>query len=58
MDTNTLGKLSDKETNAIMKDYQEKADQIIRKMFGVLIQANKKVDELSYRQWVDTLKKK
>lgn len=43
------------QSNRILKEYREKADQIIRKMIGVLTQAHKKVDNIAYRDWRDKL---
>lgn len=56
MDSNNKKNLSDKEINTIIKNYQEKADQIIRKMFNVSVQAHKKVDDVSYHAWKNKLK--
>lgn len=39
----------------ILKEYSEKADQIIRRMIGVLTQAHKKVDKESYLEWRNKL---
>lgn len=44
------------EINVLSKQYQEKADKIIRKMLNVLVQAHKKVDDVAYQQWIDKLK--
>lgn len=41
--------------NQILKEYGEKADQIIRKMIGILIQAHKKVDNIAYCEWRNKL---
>lgn len=42
----------------ILKVYQEKSDRILRKMFQVLVQAHKKIDQASYQGWVQKLKVK
>lgn len=45
----------DQQINQILEEYGEKTDQVIRNMIGVLIQAHKKVDEASYREWRNKL---
>lgn len=49
---------SEEQIKQIIKGYSITADQIIRKMIGVLTQAHKKVDEAAYREWRDKLKTK
>lgn len=39
----------------VLKEYSEKADQIVRRMIGVLTKAHKKVDEASYLEWRNKL---
>lgn len=48
----------DQQIKQILKEYSEKADQIIRQMIGVLTKAHKKVDEASYRDWRNKLRSK
>lgn len=50
----TKSKLSDQEQ--IFKDYETKADKIIRKMFSVLIQAHEKVDKQDSRKTLEKFK--
>lgn len=45
----------DQQIKQILKEYNEKADQIIRQMIGVLTKAHKKVDEASSREWRNKL---
>ncbi len=57
MISNIQQKLSTEEINIILNNYQAKADQIIRKMINVLVQAHKKADDAAQQQWINKLKK-
>jgi hypothetical protein len=45
-------------TDNIISNYKEKSDALIRRMFQILVKAQKKVDEGSYKRLSGVLKNK
>ncbi|MBI2617726.1 hypothetical protein HYW55_06345 [Candidatus Gottesmanbacteria bacterium] len=55
--TNSI-KINDQNVQKIIQEYNEKSDLIIRKMFQVLVQTHKKIDQAAYQEWVKKVKTK
>lgn len=42
----------------ILKDYEEKADEILQRMFNIVVRAQRKVDDIAYRHALAKLERK
>lgn len=42
----------------ILQDYENKAEEILQRMFSIVIRAQRKVDDVEYRQTLEKLDKK
>lgn len=46
-----------KNQEKILKDYEEKADALLKQMYQVLLRAQRKVDDVAYRKVLEKMQK-
>lgn len=44
-----------KDEEKILKDYEEKADTLLKQMYQVLLRAQRKVDDVAYRRVLEKM---